>query len=271
VASVAGYLLLHWSTPGGLTGGSTVGLWYGIAGSALMIFAGLLAAHRKAPAQSWLGARQTWLRGHIWLGLLSVVLILCHSGFRWGGPVEQALWVVFGLTILTGVYGLFLQQILPRMLTLRVPSEAPYEQLPHICQVMRQKGDEIVLNVMAANIDASQLTVKGSQMGFQARNQFTEFYLCEVRPHLGDPGRRSALLSNPMRVQAVFARFRALPGLASVKDKVTELETLCEEYRQLTVQQHLHHWLHTWLLVHIPLSVLLLVLGVVHVVASLYY
>jgi hypothetical protein len=268
---MAGYLVLDRSTPGGLTGGSTVGLWYGILGSALMVYAGLLAAHRKVPAWSWLGARQTWLRGHIWLSLLSVVLILCHSRFRWGGTLEQALWIVFLLTLLTGGYGLLLQQFLPRMLRLRVPSEAPYEQLPHICQVMRGKGDAIVLAVLAAEVEASQVTIKASQLGIQARIQFKDFYLQEVRPYLGAPTLRSSLLSNPLKVQAAFARLRALPGLATVKDKVAELETLCEEYRQLALQQRLHHWLHGWLLIHIPLAVLLLVLGVVHAVASLYY
>ena len=40
-------LLYEWlarNTPGGLTGGSSVGLWYGSLGSALMVYAGLLSA-----------------------------------------------------------------------------------------------------------------------------------------------------------------------------------------------------------------------------------
>ena len=64
-AAVALYVWLDRSNPGGLTGGSTVGLWYGIAGSALMVYAGLLSAHRLFPAWWWLGMRKTWLRGHL--------------------------------------------------------------------------------------------------------------------------------------------------------------------------------------------------------------
>ena len=41
------YLWINRLIPGGLTGGTTVGLWYGLAGSLLMVFAGLLSAHRK--------------------------------------------------------------------------------------------------------------------------------------------------------------------------------------------------------------------------------
>ena len=71
-----------------------------------MVYAGLLAAHRRLPVRRWLGARKAWLRGHLWLGLLSGVFILCHSGFRWGGPLEQVLWIVLILTLVTGVFGL---------------------------------------------------------------------------------------------------------------------------------------------------------------------
>ncbi len=269
VLANAVYLFLEWYTPGGLSGGSTAGLWYGILGTALMIYAGLLSALRRFPAWWWLGARQTWLRGHIWLGLLSVVLILCHSGYHLGGPIEQALWVVLGLTILTGILGLVLQQFLPRLIALRVPSEAPYEQIPHMYQVMRRKGDAILMAIFDAQ--TSQASIMMSQVGIGAQMQLQDFYSTQVRPFLETRYRGASLLANPLQAQAAFSRLRALPGLADVKDKVTELELLCDERRQLAVQERLYFWLHAWLLVHIPLSVALLVLTVVHVVASLYY
>ena len=70
--------------PGGPRGGSAIGLTFGIAGYALMLFAGLLGARKKVPI--WrLGRAQTWMRGHFWLGLLSLPLILFHGGFRFAG------------------------------------------------------------------------------------------------------------------------------------------------------------------------------------------
>src|SRR5262249_5406588 len=144
LVALALYFVLERLMPDGITGGSVPGLAFAVAGSSLMIFAGLLSALRKVPAASWLGARKTWLRGHIWLGLLSAVLIACHSGFRWGGWLERALWIVLLATLLTGIIGLALQHIIPRMITTRVSREAPYEQIPHIYQGLRTRADEIM-------------------------------------------------------------------------------------------------------------------------------
>src|ERR1700687_508385 len=126
ILSVAVYEAFRQTAPAGLTGGSQVGLAYGILGSLLMIYAGLLAAHRKFPGWKWIGRRKVWLRGHIWLGLLSAVLILCHSGYRWGGTREKLLWATFLLTLVTGIFGLALQPLLPRLITEQIACETPY-------------------------------------------------------------------------------------------------------------------------------------------------
>jgi hypothetical protein len=268
---LASYLLLDRMTPGGLTGGSTAGLWYGTIGSALMVFAGLLAAHRTVPAWWWLGPRKIWLKGHIWLGLLSVLVILCHSSFRWGGPLENALWIVFGLTILSGLFGLFLQQFVPRIITARVPNEGPYEQIPHLCHVMTRQADRLLACIWETDIRATQASIAVSQLGLGAKMQLQEFYDAQVLPFLSGPYRRSAMLANRLQAETAFARLKALPGLVDARPQLDELELLCLERRQLADQERLHYVLHGWLLTHIPLSVALLVLGVAHAVASLYF
>jgi hypothetical protein len=260
VLAVGAYLAAYLSTPGGLTGGDLVGMWYGIAGALLMLYAGALSLLRRVPSWWFLGARQTWLRGHIWLGLLSGVLVLCHSGGRLGGPLERVLMVVVGLTLLTGVGGLLLQQFLPRLLTLRVRSEAPYEQIPHLCARVRQDADDLLEKARA-----------DGKLDPEAFTQLEQFYREQVRPFLDRRFRRSSPLAHPLQAEAVFARVRGLPGLAAAEGVLGRLETCCDERRQLGEQERLHFLLHSWLLVHVPLSAALLVLGVAHVVVSLYY
>jgi hypothetical protein len=257
----AAYVWLYRRAPDGLTGGSTVGLWYGVGGSALMVFAGLLSALRRVPSWWWLGSRQAWLRGHIWLGLLSGVVIACHSGFRWGGPLEVVLWVVLLAVLASGVLGLAAQHFLPRLLTANVTSEAPFEQIPHLCLMMRKKADGIVDALCGPETEA-----KDEGLGAVRR-----FYEAEVRPFLAPEFRRASPLADPIRADAAFARVRSLPELAGAAEQLATLAALCDERRQLGDQQRLHAWLHTWLLVHVPLSAALLVLGAAHAVLSLYY
>jgi hypothetical protein len=260
VVATAFYLWRYYFTPGGLTGGSLVGLWYGLIGSALMIYAGLLSLLRRVPSWWWIGARKTWLRGHIWLGLLSGLFILYHSGFRWGGPLELVLWVVLLLTLATGVFGLLLQQFMPRALTTRIGSEAPFEQISHLCLVMRQQAESLVESVEA-----------DSKRDADVKVELRKFFDADVRPFLSPTFNRSSRLAHPLHAQVHFARIRAMSGMSEVKEQLGQLETFCDERRQLGEQDRLHRWLHGWLLVHIPLSVVLLVLGLAHAVLSLYY
>jgi hypothetical protein len=275
-AAVGLYVWLDHHTHGGLTGGSTVGLWYGVAGSALMVYAGLLAAHRYVPGLwRYIGSRQTWLRGHIWLGLLSVVVIACHAHLRLGGPLEIALWVVLAAVILSGVYGLALQQVLPGWLARRFPDEAPYGQIPHLCRLLRERADELVDAV------APETAAKAGDTSFTA--ELRAFHDRQVRPLLAAPVGRDTELLNELRSDTLFSALRARLGLrggdgpapAGAPDPAAaapdELEELCRERRRLAEQERLHGWLHGWLLLHVPLSAALLVLGVAHAVTALYF
>lgn len=273
-AALGAYLVLARLTPGGLTGGSTVGLWYGAVGSGLMVYAGLLAAHRKVPSWWWIGRRTIWLRGHIWLGLLSGVFLLCHSGFHWGGLLEVLLWLAVIGVLATGVFGLFLQALLPRLITIRVTCEAPYEQIPHLCQVMRRKADALVDAVCGPQVSATVPEDGTRAAGLLARDgraQLRAFYEYDVRPFLTPRAPRSSPLLNPLQAEARFAKLRSLASLAEAREPLEQLATLCDERRLLADQERIHFWLHAWLYVHVPLSVALLVLGLVHAVSALYY
>ena len=127
----------------GPSGGSVFGLMFGIAGSLLMVFAALLAVRKRLP--TWrVGSAQFWLRGHLWLGTLGFVLILFHAGFKWGGLLENLLWVSFGLVVVTGFAGVALQQVIPRLLTTRVPLETIVAQIPFLSKTMLFCADQLI-------------------------------------------------------------------------------------------------------------------------------
>lgn len=243
-----------------LPGGKFVGLCYGIAGGGLVIFAFLLTALRFVPSWWFIGSRAFWLKGHIWLGLLSVVLIFCHTGLRFGGLFEKALYLVYFLVVLTGVLGLILQQFLPRWMTLEVPCEVPFEQIPIVCATLREKAD-------------LEMDEKCQSPVVATADRIKDWYKQVAFPFLGGSFDRTSVLSDASKTVQVFEHLRSLPGIdESTKGLLARLQEYCSERRRLGRQESLHRLLHGWLYLHVPLAWAMTVMMLVHaIVASLYY
>ena len=267
------YVLFAVRAPSGPRGGSALGLTFGIAGYTLMLYAGLLGARKRVPV--WrLGRAQTWMRGHIWLGLLSLPLILFHGGFAFRGPLTAVLMWLFFIVIGSGVVGALVQHYVPRMMTSRVPMETIYEEIPHVRAQLREEADQLVSSVCGP-VD-TQTPAQGAAVGLlveieqEDRARFREVYLGKVRPFLSDPDAKQLELADPRRTAEVFESLRRLL-VAPVHPVLKDLENICEEEHQLSGQIRIYRWLHAWLLVHVPLSIALLVLGAVHAVMALRY
>src|SRR5215471_385881 len=94
------------------------------------------------------------------------------------------------------------------------------------------------------------------------------FYVLEVRPFLERPKERGLRLSDDARAAGAFTALRTLLP-AAAHGALDDLADICSEARQRRRQERLHRWLHGWLLVHIPLSLALIVLGAAHAVMAL--
>src|ERR1700682_3626939 len=144
--SIALYVPYSLSAPNGPRGGSVPGLIFGIAGYAFMLFAGLLGARKKVPI--WrIGRAQTWMRGHIWLGLLSLLLILFHGGFAFRGALTLVLMLLFFIVIGSGVLGAMVQHYVPSLMIARVPMETIYEEIPHVRAQLRDEADQLAASI----------------------------------------------------------------------------------------------------------------------------
>jgi len=240
------------------------------------VFAGLLAARKKLPV--WrLGRAQSWMRGHLWLGLLSLPLILFHGGFRFGGPLTSVLMVLLMIVVASGLFGAALQHYMPTVMTAEVPKETIFEQLDHVRGGMIAEADALIA-ATTGSTDAAVMrraarsanAVQTAALTQEAAATLSNFYVCDMRPFLqGDRGERHPL-ADTSKARAVFVELRTvLP--AEAQDAVKSLEDVCEEERGLRRQARLHHWLHGWLMLHVPLSFALLLLGCVHAFMALRY
>src|SRR5256885_627936 len=139
------YLVEGWISPRGAHGGSALGLFFGVGGVGGFFFflgvggggrgvprgvgggakkrgGGVLGARKRVPA--WrLGRAKSWMRGHLWVGLLSLPLTLFHGGFHFGGTLTRVLMWLLIIAVASGVYGAALQNSIPKKMTSDLPLE----------------------------------------------------------------------------------------------------------------------------------------------------
>lgn len=303
-AAAIAYIFYALRTPNGPRGGTPAGLVFAFAGTALIVFECLLTLRKRYPASPF-GRVQTWLKAHVWLGLLSFLLILFHAGFHWGLGLAALLMWLFTIIVVSGMFGVALQNYLPRRMTELVKTETIYEQIPEVIRLMRLEADERIefltadigieepeeeivraggkkfyfdpaqRKSAAEKVEAERQRRKTAPqipIGEEATNAIRSHYLQEIRPFLEQQPSRFAmrLFRSEAALAAYFSYLRTLMPVAA-HDVLKDVESICEERRQLSVQQRLHHWLHGWLYVHVPLSFGFLVLTFIHAVISLRY
>jgi hypothetical protein len=306
--SAAVYVFYAFRSPQGARGSSTIGLAFGIIGFAFMLFAALLGARKRVP--TWrVGRAQAWMRGHLWLGFLALPMILFHGGFHFGGTLTRVLMWLLITTVFSGVLGAALQHYIPRIMTADVPLETIYDEIGRVRSLLGEEADRAfeslcgslglgklssgevqraggftALRTIAASavpLRTSAAVSAGASAAVAAAPEIIllseeesaplrHFYLNEMRPFLEWSKQRRHRLADTDKARAVFSGLRTLlPAAAHVT--LADLEDICGEARQLARQERLHHWLHGWLLLHIPLSLALILLGAVHAVMALRY
>lgn len=286
-----------------LPGSSLPGIVFGVVGGAICLFEFLLWPRKKL---RWLRVVrvQAWMKAHIWLGLLSLPILILHSGFRLGGPLSTVLMILFVGVIASGVWGLALQNILPKKMLMDVQAETIHSQIPRIIGQYRDEAMRLVIATCgrASAVatmptepdgepeDAEESThhlvvgavrsagrVSGKVLQTRVINQAVSgsealraFFETVAGPFLTPDGFARSPLRRRDRAESLFADLRTRLD-PKAHPAVDAIENLCDQRRQLAEQDRLHTLLHNWLLVHLPLSVALIVLMFVHAFAALKY
>jgi hypothetical protein len=268
------YGLYHVPSAKGSMGGTAAGLAFGSAGFAFMIFAALLGARKRVPVYRF-GRAQTWMRGHLWLGLLSLPTILFHSGFRYGHGLTAWLMTLLIVVVASGVFGAALQHYMPRVMTREVTMETIYEEIGHVRAQLLEEAEELIKQAtggekkVATEGDEAQSSAPAVAVMNEAA-PLRNFYEQELQPFLQNPGARGSALGDAAKARTAFAQLRRLVP-PSLHTAIEDMEGIYEEERQLTRQRQSHLWLHGWLLLHIPLSLALILLSAIHAVMALRY
>ncbi len=282
-------------------GSTPVGLTLGIVGGVLILFEVFLWPRKKKRA--WrIGRARIWLAGHIWLGLITLPLLILHSGFRLGEALAATLTFLLAAVVLSGVIGLMIQQVLPRRMLLEVPAETIHTQIDRVLAQTRWETRRLVAATCGGLDDggdegevASDPVEQPGPMerdALGARRAVTmgpkrilletetgvvpnagpllEFYKSRLLPYLEHGQRSDSPLRSSSRAAYLFNELKARLDPAA-HPVIAQLEHACDLRRQLDHQAKIHGWLHGWLLVHLPLSLALVVLMFVHIYLATRY
>jgi hypothetical protein len=302
------WFVRHGRWPGG---GSWPGLVLGALATVIFLFELALVAKKTRLLRTarWSLSAQTWMKAHIWLGLLAVPLVLLHSGADFGGTLTTLLMAAFCVVIVSGLWGLAVQNFLPTMLLEAAPAETIYSQIDAVGRQYAAEARRLVLLYCGGDAREIEALARqeprppGSEMSYAntVPNAPIAGAPRQVGPQIARSPQPQAELPRPVPSPVVHQALRDCiePYLASetatpvplgsrqrndwyfedlrlrvapeLRGLVGQLESLCERRRQLNVQRRLHFWLHNWLFFHLPLSLVLIALLAAHVIFALRY
>jgi len=219
IAATISWIISLGSSTAGPSGGSFSGLVFGIIGTAMMLFAGLLGG-RRALRHLPLGSARFWMKGHLWLGTLCIPFILFHSNFSWGGLLEQALWYSLACVAISGFFGLAVHQFLPGLLWKSVPLETFEPQAPWLCDRLTFLSD-----VRLSAICERQLSAPSPHLRDSAERTVDAYHrLMNGEGARGEKNARKLLLLQEISPPAVRDFFWAMAKISKSELKAVGFE-----------------------------------------------
>lgn len=233
--------------------GNWWGLSYGIVASLLMLGAVLYAVKRRLPRYK-LGTARTWVQFHVYGGTLAALLVLMHSGFTLPtGLMNWSLWLLSLWVTVSGLFGVFLQRWIPKILSSGLSVEAVYERIPELVSQIRERAEKIVGECTQTVQDFYKTNIAAVLVAPQAKPVY----------YLDVTGGIQAQLRQFEYVRKVLT--------SEEKEKLDVLEAMYRAKLELDAHFTLQRPLRWWLYTHVPLSLVLVVLVVLHIYAVVIY
>jgi Fe-S-cluster-containing dehydrogenase component/CRP-like cAMP-binding protein len=211
---------------------------------------------RKQVYRRRAGALRYWMLMHVYLGLVAGLALLLHGGKTTGGLLTSLLMITFDAVIVTGIFGIIVYFIAPRIMT-------SIEGEPLLIEDLRARRDE--------------LREKLADIGTRSNESLRDFIRRKVR------GR---VFSFGYLIRQYVKREELTELLAAARENYEEeARSLDPESRQLLLEAveatvtlrrvdsliYLHQLLKLWLAPHVVATSLMLALMFVHVVQVIFF
>lgn len=198
-----------------------------------------------------LGTVREWMLGHVVLGAVSVPLYFQHTGGLWpDGRYEQAIAIAFYAVTLSGIAGYALQRLLPSRLA-DIEGEVIYERIPSEVAALRNHVEELVLKAVKE---------LGSDTLGRYYEESLEWFFWRPRFLVGH------VLGSGRSASWIRGRITALRRYLSEDERayLVQIEELALRKSRLDAHYALQSVLKFWLFIHVPASVLLVLLACWH-------
>jgi Fe-S-cluster-containing dehydrogenase component/CRP-like cAMP-binding protein len=211
---------------------------------------------RKQVYRRRAGALRYWMLMHVYLGLVTGISLLLHGGSTTGGLLTSALMITFDAVILTGLFGVAVYLIAPRIMT-------SIEGEPLLVEDLRARRDEL------------SETLAG--IGQRAGDDLRDFIRRRVR---------GKVFSFSYLLRQYFRREELARLLAAAREEYeAEARALDPESRQLLLEAveatvtlrrvdsliYLHQLLKLWLAPHVVATSLMLALMLAHIIQVVFF
>ena len=237
-------------------GGSWLGYTLGTIGAGLIVWLAMLGIRKRAITRGrW--SLKAWTSAHVYLGLALIAISTFHTGFQFGWNVHTAAYALMMLVILSGVYGISVYSALPQGLS-DARSEMTGPQMIDAVNTL----DKQIQSAAQPLSDADSAIVMDS-LGEDTFGGGVWRRLSGSYPRCG----------NRRALQIMRDRLTEASGkeAAAIEQVVGLLERKAAALQRVRGYVQRRAMLEIWLFIHIPLTFVLIVALIAHIVSVFFY
>jgi hypothetical protein len=242
-------------------GATLVGLIYGIISFVailLLMYYGM--RKRSYTAKHW--SLRAWLSFHVYIGTMTLLLVPLHAGFKFGFDIHTLAYVLLVMVVGSGIVGAALYLLLPRRFE-PFGEELTYPMGHGTDEELRK----IIRQMRALAIDKSQEFADACQ---------TEIEYGIPKRHVGwgllwRKRATAALVATQIEAFQDYLQHipevehEAFQNLARLATQKRDLE------HRMAAQMRLQNLLEAWLYIHLPVSLVMFIVVIIHILVVFYY
>lgn len=231
---------------------SLLGHSIGVMGFLLMLSTETLYSLRKRSRTARWGRMSTWLRFHIFTGLVGPFMVLLHTSWKFNGLAGVVLLLTI-IIVISGFIGRYIFTAIPRTSDgIDIESEELQRQIESIESALENlslglQGTAQVPALKLSTVFASQTSLRMLVFGRPLLDRQFQRQLKDEKKRLGSAGKQ---------------KFEEVETLLRQRNK------LQQQISSLAIARRL---LATWHSVHIPIGMALFTAAFIHIGAALYY